>query len=966
MADLFLSYARADGREFVARLAAALEARGKDPWVDLDDIPPASTWHDDLRSGIAASDSFCFVITPASVASEHCRLELEHAVALGKRIVPVLLLPVADASVPGPVAERNWVPQTGRFTDDFDTALDLLVEAVETDLDWVREHTRWGQRAADWEARGADRSVLARGADLDQAEAFLSGAAGREPAPTELQGRYVLASRRAATGRQRLVVGGVSVALVVALVLAVLAVLQRDTAVEQREEAERQRAAATSRALAANAFLTLPTDPELSVLLGLAAADASATTEAENALRSAVLESRVLHQLTREAEVTSASYAPDGSRLVTTSEDGTGAIWDADSGRLVAELTGHTQSPQEARWSADGSRVVTIATDGTARVYDATGAPVSVITATDEYRLTDVAISADGSVVVTAAFVQGQVHLWDATTGTRLGTVPRSTVDRIALSPDGSLLLLAVQQEAVELWRTTDLSLVASFPEDAQGFFGAVAFAPDGSTFVSAGADGLARVRTRDGDLVADVQHDGAVEAVAFSPDGGALATAGEDGLVQVTDLGDGDLVTTYAGHAGPVETVAFSPLGDLVASAGEDGAVQLWRPTTGSPVASLVGHRGPVNQVAFRPDGAEVVSASDDSTARVWAATGAETSFPERAAGEVGRAFEQALAPGGRYASVVLEPADDGTTVQRTLDVETGAQVGEFALGDDVAVRTLSADGTLTVTTGYDGTARVRRTADGSVVAEVSFPFAQDAAFDDGGGRVLLVGEAGAAAIVDATTGAELVTLAGHDPDAGEVAAAGFGAAGTRALTAGLDGTARVWDAGTGEQLVEVPAFGEPGRMALPAATVALSPDGTVLATGAGWENDARLWDAETGDPVATLEGVKGGGITDISFSADGRFVVTTAFSGAVRLWDARSGRPLAPVTDAFEPAQAAAFVGDDDRVALLGEDAGATRLLVVDCLVCGGLRSLVALGRTRVTRELTAPERATYLTTG
>ena len=150
MADLFLSYARADSREFVASLSAALGDRGKDAWVDLDDIPPASSWNDDLRAGIAGSDAFCFVISPGSVASPHCRSELDHAVALGKRILPVLHLPVPDADVPEAVASRNWIPQTGRFTDDFDSALGTLVVALETDLDWVREHTRWGLRAEEW------------------------------------------------------------------------------------------------------------------------------------------------------------------------------------------------------------------------------------------------------------------------------------------------------------------------------------------------------------------------------------------------------------------------------------------------------------------------------------------------------------------------------------------------------------------------------------------------------------------------------------------------------------------------------------------------------------------------------------------------------------------------------------------------------------------------------------------------
>jgi WD40 repeat protein len=971
MTDLFVSYARADSRDFVARLAGALEGRGKDAWVDLEDIAPASSWNDDLRAGIAGSDSFCFVISPRSVVSTHCRNELAYAVELGKRIIPVLHLPVPDGEVPEAVASRNWVPQTGRFEDAFDTALDTLVVAVETDLEWVREHTRWTLRAEEWERRGEDRSVLARGSDLEQAEAFLGGG-GRDPAPTELQGRFVLASRRAATRRQRQVVGGVSVALVVAVALGVLALLQRNTAVDQRREAESQRreaeaqrAAATSRALAANAFLNLPTDPELSLLLGLEAAAASPTPEAENALRSAILESRVRVQLRRAAAVTTASYSPDGSRIVTTSADVTAALWDAASGELVAELTGHTQNPQQAQWSADGSRFATIAGDGTARVYDGTsGAEVSVITDTEEYRLTDLALSADGSVLITAAFVNGQVHFWDATDGDLLGTIPRSTVDEMALSPDNSLLLLAVQQEAVELWSTADASMVASFPEDAQEFFTDAAFSPDGSELVTAGADGYARVRAVDGAHVTDVQHNESVQAVAFSPDGRLLATASEDGTAQVTDLERSQVVATFTRSAGPLEAVAFSPDGRLVATGGEDGVVQLWQPDGGASVASLVGHRAPVNSLAFGPAGDTVLSASDDSTARVWTAAGASGSFIQAAATPVPESFEEAFSTDGTFAALVQFADDDTTTSERTLDVESGRLVGEFTLADDeIAVPAVSPDGTLAVTTTYDGPTRLRRTSDGELVAELGLSSAFDAAFD-GAGRVLVVGGTGAAGIFEATTGELLVPLEGHDP-AVEILGAGFSPDGTRAMTASVDGTVRVWDADTGEQQLELPAIGPPTRQYTQAATVVMGPDGDRLATAAGYENDTHLWDADTGEHLATLEGTKAGGVTDVDFSADGRFLVTSTFSGAVRLWDGRTGRPLAAVTDRATSGEAVAFVGDQQRIALVAGTGDGTQLLVVDCTVCGDVDALVELGRTRVTRDLTDTERATYLGT-
>jgi hypothetical protein len=62
MPDPFVTYARSDSRELVARLPAALGEGVKDTWVDLEVIPAASVWGEDLRAGIGSSDSFGFVI----------------------------------------------------------------------------------------------------------------------------------------------------------------------------------------------------------------------------------------------------------------------------------------------------------------------------------------------------------------------------------------------------------------------------------------------------------------------------------------------------------------------------------------------------------------------------------------------------------------------------------------------------------------------------------------------------------------------------------------------------------------------------------------------------------------------------------------------------------------------------------------------------------------------------------------
>ena len=193
--DVFLCYSRRD-REFVERLHAALHAGGKEVYVDWEDIPDWSEdYQTELFRGIETTDTFIVVLSPDLLASPHCKLELEHAVDQGKRLRPLLIRDVDDAAVPDALKRPQWID----FRDDgeFDAAAARLQEALDVDADWVRMHTRIGLRAGDWDRRERDASFLLRGSDLRDAEGWLAEQAGKEPAPTELQSRYVLASRRA-------------------------------------------------------------------------------------------------------------------------------------------------------------------------------------------------------------------------------------------------------------------------------------------------------------------------------------------------------------------------------------------------------------------------------------------------------------------------------------------------------------------------------------------------------------------------------------------------------------------------------------------------------------------------------------------------------------------------------------------------------------------------------------------------
>ena len=169
--------------------------------MDWEDIPPSAEWRAEIERAIEAADTFLCVLSPSSIASEMCGHECDHAASCHKRIVPVVVRDIDAARALESVARFNWL--FFRSTDNFDDAFRQLLTAIDTDLEWVRAHSRLLVRAREWETHEKDKSYLLAGSDLEASERLLAESVNRSPSPNELQVAYVAASRGRETERQR-------------------------------------------------------------------------------------------------------------------------------------------------------------------------------------------------------------------------------------------------------------------------------------------------------------------------------------------------------------------------------------------------------------------------------------------------------------------------------------------------------------------------------------------------------------------------------------------------------------------------------------------------------------------------------------------------------------------------------------------------------------------------------------------
>ena len=179
---VFISYSRKD-TAFADSIEAALKARGFEPLIDRSEIYAFEDWWKRIQALIGRADTVVFVLSPDAVASEITLKEVALAASLNKRFAPIVYRGVADKAVPETLRELNFI-----FFDDptrFEESVDQLAEALDTNIEWIRQHTEYGEAERRWSAAGRPNSLLLRSPTLDVAEHWIVTRPRSAPEPTK-------------------------------------------------------------------------------------------------------------------------------------------------------------------------------------------------------------------------------------------------------------------------------------------------------------------------------------------------------------------------------------------------------------------------------------------------------------------------------------------------------------------------------------------------------------------------------------------------------------------------------------------------------------------------------------------------------------------------------------------------------------------------------------------------------------
>jgi periodic tryptophan protein 2 len=166
-------------------------------------------------------------------------------------------------------------------------------------------------------------------------------------------------------------------------------------------------------------------------------------------------ESYILKQQGHFDSMNSLVYSPDGSKIITTADDGKIKVWDVKSGFCIVTFTEHTSGVTACEFAKRGNVLFTSSLDGSIRAWDLVRyRNFRTFTAPTRLSFSSLAVDPSGEVVCAGSLDSFDIHIWSVQTGQLLDQLSghEGPVSTLAFAPNGGVVVSGSWDHTVRIW----------------------------------------------------------------------------------------------------------------------------------------------------------------------------------------------------------------------------------------------------------------------------------------------------------------------------------------------------------------------------------------------------------------------------------------------------------------------------------------------------------------------------------
>jgi len=296
--------------------------------------------------------------------------------------------------------------------------------------------------------------------------------------------------------------------------------------------------------------------------------------------------------------IRSINCSSNGKYIISADNDLNVRVWNANTGNLIENITGHDNVVNSVAISSDNETIASGSKDETIKLWSInSGKLIRSINwnsifeqflsyfSSKKYYVQSVEFDPDGQKIICSSIhnntisMCNNIKIWDTNKGKRLIKLNMQNISSTPIfSPDGSLIACA-SDNVIEIWNANTYKKKDSIDVNITNnkSIKRIKFSHDGKILACVADNLILFFDIKKNKNIGEIHENKGISAICFIHNDKYIIYGSEDYTLKIWEVSSGKHIKTLFGHTDYIASVCISSDGHHLYSGGYDGTIRIW-----------------------------------------------------------------------------------------------------------------------------------------------------------------------------------------------------------------------------------------------------------------------------------------------------------------------------------------------------------------------------------------------------